>query len=290
MFKGIGTALVTPFDVSGKVDYDGLRRLIDHQIQGGIDYLVVMGTTGEPATLEASEQHEILSKIKTYNNGKLKIVYGIGGNNTASVCKAIEDLDKTGVDAILSVSPYYNKPTQKGIIAHYTAINNTSDLPVIIYNVPGRTSSNISAETILKLSELRNMVAVKEASGDLGQIMEIIASTKPEFDVILGDDLITLPCIACGASGAISVISNAYPAIFSKMVHSALNDDMAAARKNHYQLLRMMDLIFREGNPGGVKEALKAQGICDSFMRLPLVPISDNLRQTIVEENSTILD
>jgi len=289
MFKGVGTALVTPFTANGEVDFSGLTRLVEHQIKGGTDFLVVMGTTGEPATMTESERKSVLDKVLEINNGRLKIVFGLGGNNTAQICHALESMDTTGINGILSVSPYYNKPTQDGIIAHYTAINGSTDLPVIVYNVPGRTSSNLTAQTTLKLAELQNMVAVKEASGNMEQIMTIIANREPGFGVISGDDVLNLPILTCGGEGIISVVSNAYPAIMKQMVAAATGGDLTTARKAHYKLLKMTDLMFREGNPGGVKEALRAQGICDSNLRLPLVQVSDQLRKAIQHENDNIL-
>ena len=289
MFKGVGTALVTPFKSDGEIDFPGIKNLVNHQIDGGTDFLVVMGTTGEPATMTADERKSVLNAILETNNGRLKVVYGLGGNNTTAVCNELKTLDKAGIDGILSVSPYYNKPTQEGIIAHYKAISQSTDLPVIVYNVPGRTSSNLSAATTLEIASLPNMVAVKEASGNMEQIMTIAANKKMDFDILSGDDVLNLPIILCGGVGVISVVSNAYPSLMKEMVTAALNGDLDKARTVHYKMLHMCDLLFREGNPAGIKEALKAQGICDSFVRLPLVQASMQLRGLIGDENDSLL-
>jgi len=250
----------------------------------------VQGTTGESPTLSQEEKLKILETVIDENAGKLKIVYGIGGNNTTLVGETLKLLKIEGVDGILSVSPYYNKPTQKGIIEHFKYISSCTELPIILYNVPGRTGSNILAETTLTLAEIPNIVAIKEASGNMDQIMEIIRLRKPNFGVISGDDAITMPLIAAGADGVISVVANALPEKFSRMVHSAMNGDLDSARKEHYDLLAITRMFFEEGNPGGVKVALAHRKIMNEFMRLPLIPVSDALRKKIQKETELLLN
>jgi 4-hydroxy-tetrahydrodipicolinate synthase len=231
---------------------------------------------------------QILQTVIEENKGKLKIVYGVGGNNTISVGETLKKVP-SGVDGILSVSPYYNKPIQKGIIEHYKHLATCTDLPIILYNVPGRTGSNVLPETTLALAEISNIVAMKEASGNMEQIMEIIRLRKPEFGVLSGDDAITMPLIAAGADGVISVVANAFPEKFSKMVHASMAGDLATARKAHYDLLPITKMFFEEGNPGGVKVALAARGIMEEHMRLPLFPVSDGLRSRIEIETKKLL-
>ena len=287
-FKGTGVALVTPFKADFSVDYDALKNLVHLQIQGGTDFLVVQGTTGESPTLSKDEKLKVLETVQEANQGKLKIVYGVGGNDTIAVGNNLKSLS-TGIDGILSVSPYYNKPIQKGIIAHYSYIAECTDLPIILYNVPGRTGSNMTAETTLELSAIPNIVAMKEASGNMEQIMEIIRSKPAGFDLLSGDDAITLPLIAAGADGVISVVANAFPEKFSKMVKSALQGDFAVSRKEHYDLLPVTKMFFEEGNPGGVKVALNKRGLMQEFMRLPLFPVSEGLRSRISIETDKLL-
>ncbi|MFN5032571.1 MAG: 4-hydroxy-tetrahydrodipicolinate synthase [Flavobacteriia bacterium] len=287
-FKGTGVALVTPFKADFSVDYDALKNLVHLQIQGGTDFLVVQGTTGESPTLSKDEKLKVLETVQEANQGKLKIVYGVGGNDTIAVGNNLKSLP-TGIDGILSVSPYYNKPIQKGIIAHYSYIAECTDLPIILYNVPGRTGSNMTAETTLELSAIPNIVAMKEASGNMEQIMEIIRSKPAGFDLLSGDDAITLPLIAAGADGVISVVANAFPEKFSKMVKSALQGDFAVSRKEHYDLLPVTKMFFEEGNPGGVKVALNKRGLMQEFMRLPLFPVSEGLRSRISIETDKLL-
>jgi 4-hydroxy-tetrahydrodipicolinate synthase len=283
-FKGTGVAMVTPFLSNGEIDRDALIRLTEHLINGGIEYLVVQGTTGESATLTEDEKRKVLDTVLETNDRRLPVVFGIGGNNTRAVCRSLTSWGLDGVDGILSVSPYYNKPTQDGIFQHYRAIDESTDLPVIVYNVPGRTASNITAETTLRLAnDLTNMVAVKEASGDQEQIMEIIRNKPDDFEVISGDDAITLPMIACGALGVMSVAGNAFPAEFSDMVRFALTGNLEGARENHYRLLELIKHLFIEGNPAGVKEVLKHLGICDNHVHLPLVPVSDSTSQKLLQ-------
>jgi 4-hydroxy-tetrahydrodipicolinate synthase len=279
--RGSGVALVTPFTADGAIDFPALGRLIDYCIDGGINYLVSLGTTGESVNLSKEEKRAVLDFTIKHNNGRLPIVAGFGGNNTAELIKDIQSNSFEGIDAILSVSPYYNKPTQAGIIAHYEAVAKVAPKPVILYNVPGRTGSNISAETTIALSKVDNIIGIKEASGNFGQCMQIVNNTSSDFLKISGDDNITLPLIALGFDGVISVSGQGFPKIFSEMVRLSLADDFTAARARHYQLVDVTDMLFAEGNPGGIKEVLKLAGVCDSYMRLPLVDISDALKQNI---------
>lgn len=288
LFKGAGVALVTPFQADMSIDFPALRRLVQEQIDGGTNYLVVQGTTGESPTLNSDEKKQVLETVLEVNNGKLPVVYGAGGNNTLSVIEAFKKIPK-GVDGILSVAPYYNKPTQAGYLAHYKALASETDLPIILYNVPGRTGSNVLAETTLELAEIKNIVAMKEASGNMEQIMEIIRCKPENFLVLSGDDAITLPLIAAGADGVISVVANSFPKQFSQMVSSALNGDFETARKIHYDLLPVTRLLFAEGNPGGVKIALEELGWMKPYMRLPLVQVSEGLKAKIVAETKKLI-
>jgi 4-hydroxy-tetrahydrodipicolinate synthase len=291
IFEGTGTALVTPMDAKGDIDTAALKKLVRYQIDNNTDFLVVQGTTGESPVLSKDEKQKCLDVVAEENNGELPIVFGIGGNDTRAICSSFSAYDLSAVDGILSVSPAYNKPTQDGIYLHFKAVSEHSELPIIAYNVPGRTSSNMSAETTLSLAdECENIVAVKEASGDLGQIMEIIKNRPEGFAVLSGDDALTLAIIALGGSGVISVVSNAYPKTFNTMVHAALKDELETARVNHYKLTTVTDMLFKEGNPAGVKEALKHIGIMDNYLRLPLIPVSEMLSREIAEETNLIMD
>ncbi len=275
-FRGMGVALVTPFHKDGTVDYDGLHRLVEHNINNGTDYLVVQGTTGESVTLTKGEKRTVLDAIIKTNAGRLPVVLGVGGNNTAALVETLKTFDFKGVDAILSASPSYNKPTQAGIYQHYKTLSENSPLPIILYNVPGRTASNMTAETSLSLArDFSNIIAIKEASGDLGQVMNIIQNKPDGFLVVSGDDALTVSMIAVGMDGVISVVGNAFPKTFSETVHSALNGDFATARVSHYKLLEIIDNLFVEGNPCGVKEVLQFLEICENNVRLPLVPVSE---------------
>lgn len=286
-FTGSGVALVTPFSADLSIDFPALRRLVREQIEGGTDFLVVQGTTGESPTLNTMEKQQVLETVMQENNGRLPIVYGVGGNDTMTVCEALKKVP-AGVDGILSVAPYYNKPIQTGFVAHYKALAEATDLPIIMYNVPGRTGANMTAETTLELAEVKNLVAMKEASGNMDQIMEIIRCKPEGFLVLSGDDAITLPLIAAGADGVISVVANAFPKRFAAMVHSALQGDFATSRKEHYELLLITRRFFQEGNPGGVKVALKTLGWMEEYMRLPLVPVSESLRVAIAAETARL--
>jgi len=288
-FKGTGTAIVTPFKKDLSIDFDALKILIEFQIKGGVNFLVVQGTTGESPTLSGKEKQQLLEFVAEVNNKRLPIVYGIGGNNTVDVFEKLKSVNTNIVDGILSVSPYYNKPTQEGIFQHYKYISEATDLPIILYNVPGRTSMNVIAETTLRLAEIKNIVAVKEASGNMDQIMEILRCRPAGFTVLSGDDPLTLPIIACGGDGVISVVSNGLPEKFCAMVQFALKGDFENARKLHYELLHITRLFFAEGNPGGIKETLKTREIMENYMRLPLVNVSSSLQTQIKEETLRIL-
>src|ERR1051326_64872 len=264
-FKGTGVALVTPFQEDGSIDFKALNNVIDYVIKGGVEYVVSLGTTGETPVLSKDEKKSLISFTVDVVNKRVPVVVGIGGNNTREVIDTFKQYDLSGVDAVLSVSPYYNKPNQRGIIEHYKAIGNVSPLPIIVYNVPGRTSSNITAETTLQLAEeVKNIFAVKEASANFDQIMKIIKYKPKDFLVISGDDLITLPLIASGGDGVISVIANALPKDFSEMVRQALAGNYPDARKLHYKLDEFTRLIFSDGSPAGVKCLLEKLNVCSS--------------------------
>jgi 4-hydroxy-tetrahydrodipicolinate synthase len=288
-FKGTGTALITPFHADGSIDFLGLKNLVRLNLDGGLNFLVVQGTTGESPTLNQDEKMQILQAVAEENKGQVPIVYGIGGNNTLDVVEKLKKIDSTLVQGVLSVSPYYNKPIQSGIVAHYKMLADATDLPIILYNVPGRTGSNVLAETTLELSEIKNVVAMKEASGNMEQIMQIIQHKPAGFDVLSGDDALTVPMISVGAAGVISVVSNALPEKFTAMIQAALSGDFTKASKIHYELFEITKLFFAEGNPGGVKEALKFRGICDNHIRLPLVPVSENLTNRILQQMQNLI-
>ena len=277
-FQGTGLALVTPFAADGSLDRAALARLVNHSIDGGVDFLVVLGTTGETATLATDEKEQVLETVAETTNGRIPLVVGVGGNNTAAVCAQLEAGLPSGYTGVLSVSPYYNKPTQEGIYQHYTAVCGSTDAPVILYNVPGRTGSNVLANTVLRVAQdCPNAVAMKEASGNLEQAMAIIQSAPAGFDVLSGDDNLTLPLLACGAKGVISVSGQAYPRLFSGMVRDARAGRLEDAQRAHYELFTFTQLLFAEGNPGGIKAALAHLGLCENFLRLPLVPVSAEL-------------
>jgi 4-hydroxy-tetrahydrodipicolinate synthase len=286
-FTGSGVALVTPFTHDHEIDFPALKKLVQMQLDGGTDFLVIQGTTGESPTLTSDEKRKVLDTVLEVNNGRLKIVFGVGGNNTRAVGEALKAVP-AGVDGILSVSPYYNKPIQKGIIEHYKYIASCTDLPIILYNVPGRTGSNMLPETTLALSEISNIVAMKEASGNMEQIMELIRLRPEGFGILSGDDALTMPLIAAGADGVISVVANAFPKLFGEIVHASMSGDLTAARKAHYALLPITKMFFEEGNPGGVKASLAAQAVMTEAMRLPLFPVSDGLRSRIQKETHVL--
>jgi 4-hydroxy-tetrahydrodipicolinate synthase len=283
-FGGLGVAMVTPFNEKGQIDFAGVERLVEHMIDGGVDYLVVQGTTGESPSLGIEEKRSLLDFIIEITKKRVPIVYGLGGNNTRVICDLLRSMDWTGVSGVLSVCPFYNKPSQAGMIEHYKQVANASPVPVILYNVPGRTGVNLSAVSTLELAKIDNIVAIKEASGDLNQIGEILLKKPADFQVISGDDALTLPLIAMGAEGVISVVGNAFPKIFSQMVNQALFGQVNEARVYHYQLLELMNLLFVEGSPAGIKEALKHRGICENHLRLPLLPVSASTSEAIYRQ------
>ncbi|MGK7391559.1 MAG: 4-hydroxy-tetrahydrodipicolinate synthase [Candidatus Cyclobacteriaceae bacterium M2_1C_046] len=274
---GTGVALVTPFDEKGNIDFDGLLNLLRHTAREGVDYYVVLGTTGESATLSGAEKAEVLQFVKENNENNLPIVYGMGGNNTSAILEQLDNTNWDKVDAILSVSPYYNKPSQEGIYQHYTAIADKSPVPVILYNVPGRTGSNISAATTLRLAKHKNIVGIKEASGNLEQAMEISSGMPKDFMLISGDDMLTLPLISIGTVGVISVLANPFAGIFKAIFTATGTGDYKKAREEAFKLLEINPLMYSEGNPVGVKQALKELGVCRNTTRLPLVPASEGL-------------
>jgi 4-hydroxy-tetrahydrodipicolinate synthase len=276
-FHGVAPALVTPMLADGQVDYKALKRLIQHVTDGGVDYLVVHGTTGESATTDRNEKKAILDFIKENNSKNLPIVYGLGGNNTPNVVQALKNIDFQGVDAILSVCPYYNKPGARGVIAHYTAIADASPVPVIMYNIPGRSGINMSSSTTLTLAQHPNIIGIKEASCIIEQCMEIYKDKPEDFLLISGDDVQAVPTIACGGVGIISVIANAIPAKFTELIHAAMDGDFLKARTMLGSFLAIDPLLYEEGNPVGVKKILELKGICSSDVRLPLMKTSDEL-------------
>ena len=269
---GTGVAIVTPFLENSEIDFIGLTNLIKHISKGGVDFLVVLGTTGETATLSKEEKQQIINHVVKINNNRLSLVLGVGGNNTTEIVDYLNNHDLSDFSAILSVSPYYNKPSQEGIYQHYKAISKASSLPIILYNVPGRTGSNILWETTIRLAnEFKNIIAIKEASGNIEQCMKIIKHRPKGFIVLSGDDNLTLPLISSGADGVISVVANAYPKEFSNMVRATLNADLKNAQKLHYKLFEITEQLFADGNPGGVKMLLSLKKIIKPTVRLPLV-------------------
>ena len=290
-FKGTGVALVTPFNENGKVDYNGLQKLVEFQINNGTNYLVVQGTTGESVTLTNDEKIAVLDYIIEINAGKLPILLGVGGNSTSDVCDKINFFSGHKIDGFLSVSPYYNKPSQQGIYEHFKSISNSTSLPIIIYNVPGRTSSNITADTTVQLAkDFKNIVGIKEASGNLEQIMTIILKKPDNFLVISGDDALTLGHILVGGDGVISVIANAFPKRFSTMVNAALNENLDLAKEKHYELLEIIHYLFVDGNPAGIKYLLKLINICSDYVRLPLVGVTEETSKKLYSLIASIDD
>lgn len=284
--KGMGVALITPFKEDERIDYEALSRLVDYQLQNGTDYLVVLGTTAETPTLTDDEKKEVVSLVVSKVKGQIPIVLGVGGNCTRSVVNTLKKDDFEGIDAILSVTPYYNKPSQEGLYQHYKAVSEATKLPVVLYNVPGRTGVNMTAETTLRIArDFKNVVAVKEASGNITQMDDIIKNKPANFNVISGDDGITFPLITLGAVGVISVIGNAFPREFSRMVRLTLAGDYDNARTIHHSFTELFDLLFVDGNPAGVKSMLNAMGFIENKLRLPLVPT----RITTFEKIRTVL-
>lgn len=277
---GTGVALVTPMKESGEIDYKGLKRLLSHTARG-VDYYVVMGTTGESATLTKSEKQDILKFVRDHNPARLPIVYGIGGNNTQSVLDEIKASDLEGVSALLSVSPYYNKPSQEGIFQHFKMVADASPVPMILYNVPGRTSSNLTAETTLRLAQHPKIIGIKEASGNLEQCMKIAKEKPAGFLLISGDDLLTLAFYTLGGVGVISVLANAYPTVFKNIKNAVAAGQLGKAQKEQFKLLNINGPMYEEGNPVGVKYLLSLLNVCEPYVRLPLVLPSDKLKQKI---------
>ena len=280
--KGTGVALVTPFHTNGRIDFSSLNKLVDKTIKGGVDFLVALGTTGETPTLSSEEKKQVLAAVIEYNNGRVPVVCGIGGNDTAEVVHLLHEYDLSEVAAILSVAPYYNRPTQEGIYQHFKAVASATDKPIILYNVPGRTGSNILPATALRLAaDFRNIVSIKEASGSIVQAMELIKNKPADFVVLSGDDNLVVAQMAIGMEGVISVAANCFPKEFTEMVNLAMAGKYDKARKIHYKLLDGLDLLFVEGNPPGVKCALNHMGICENVFRLPVVPVSEGTNNKI---------
>lgn len=280
-FIGTGVALITPFKADYSIDFNALSNIVEHQISNGTDYLVVLGTTGESATLSKEEKRAVMDCIIEANNSRVPLVLGIGGNNTIAVAEEFQNTNLEGFSAILSVSPYYNKPNQEGIFRHYQYLAEHSPLPIIIYNVPGRTGSNMTAETQLRLAQLPQIIATKEASGNLEQVMQIIAQKPDDFLVISGDDALTFPMMAAGASGVISVINHAFPSEFSGMVKACLNGNWNEARTLHYQTMPAALQIFADGSPGGIKTMLNEMGLCEITVRPPLYQVNASVEATL---------
>ncbi|MCX6352275.1 MAG: 4-hydroxy-tetrahydrodipicolinate synthase [Bacteroidetes bacterium] len=277
-FTGTGVALITPFNVKKEVDYKSLKRIIEHLISNKVEYIVVLGTTGETATINKEEKAEIFRFVKENTRTRVQLVAGIGGNNTAEVIDTLKTTDFSGYDAVLSVSPYYNKPSQTGIFYHYKEVAANSPLPIILYNVPGRTGANMTAETTLRIfHEVKNVIGIKEASGNMEQCMTIIKNKPKDMLVISGDDTLTLPFLAIGMDGVISVAAHANPKEFGDMVRLALAGDFKKAAKIHYELFDMMQAIYLEGNPNGIKALMHIKGFCENEMRLPVYPVSEGV-------------
>lgn len=290
-FQGTGTALITPFKADGSVDEKALRRLVDFQIEGGVDMLLPCGTTGEGATLDADETDRVVEIVVEQSRRRVPVIAGAGSNSTAKAIQGTRRAKKAGADGVLSVGPYYNKPTQQGYYEHFKAIAESEDIPIIVYNVPGRTSGNIEAKTMLRLAEIRNIVAVKEASANLGQIMDIIREAPKDFRVLSGDDAMALAIIAAGGDGVVSVVSNEAPGMMSAMINAALEGNLAKAREFHYKLLPLMNANFIESNPIPVKAALAMMGLIEETYRLPLVRITPANREKlakVVEETGLL--
>ena len=283
-FVGTGVALITPFNEDFSVDYKSLENIVEYTLSNGADFMVALGTTSEAPTLTMEEKDNVLKTIVKVANGRCPILLGMGGNNTMALLQNIKKQDFTGVDGILSVVPYYNKPNQRGMNAHFEAVADNSPVPVVLYNVPGRVGVNLQSSTCVELAKHDNIVAVKEASGNLQQIMEILRDKPEGFDVLSGDDGITQPMMALGAKGVISVAANGYPDMFCKMVTSMMNDDPKTALPLHYKMLKMNNLIFADGNPAGIKCLMAYQNLCKNVLRLPLVTVSENVKNDLEKE------
>ena len=283
-FVGTGVALITPFNEDFSVDYKSLENIVEYTLSNGADFMVALGTTSEAPTLTQEEKENVLKTIIKVANGRCPVMLGMGGNNTMALIQNIKNQDFTGVDGILSVVPYYNKPNQRGMKAHFEAVADNSPVPVILYNVPGRVGVNLQAATCIELAKHDNIIAVKEASGNLQQIMEILRDKPCDFDVLSGDDGLTQPMMALGAKGVISVAANGYPDMFCKMVTSMLNDDVKTALPLHYKMLNMNNLIFADGNPAGIKCLMAQQNLCKNVLRLPLVTVNDKVENDLKHE------
>jgi len=281
---GTGVALVTPFNEDFSIDTEALKRIVNFSVDGGVEYLVVLGTTAENATLSPEEKEFVIETVIEANNGRLPLVLGVGGNDTLKIVKELKTRDLSQFEAILSVSPYYNKPTQEGIYQHFKAIAEASPIPVIIYNVPGRTSSNMLPKTVLRLAnDFKNIVGIKEAVGDLAQVMQILKDKPADFHVISGDDMTALATVLAGGSGVISVIAQGFPKDFSEMIRLGLNRKVDEAYKSQYLLSDCIDMIFEQGNPAGIKQVFQVMGIAENTVRLPLVKVDDSLAERIAD-------
>ena len=285
--RGTGIALVTPFDSKGRPDRKGLRRIIDHVVQGGVEFIVALGTTAETPTLSKEDRMEVLELVKEGLDGRRPLWCGMGGNDTRELLEQLTSFDLKGVDALLSVTPYYNRPSQDGLYAHYRELALATDHPIVLYNVPARTGCSLLADTTLRLADdFKNIVATKEASGDWMQIMEIMRSKPADFKVYSGDDAISLPLLSLGLDGVVSVVGNAWPQTFGQMVRHALAGESTEARQLHYQMLPLMTAVFREGSPAGIKFILQSMGLCEDHLRLPLVGISTRLQNELIDLRS----
>ena len=288
--QGTGIALITPFKKDHSIDIESLIKIVNHVIDNGADFLVVLGTTSEAPTLTSEEKNLVINTILKANNGRLPILLGMGGNNTQAVIEAIKAQNFDGIQGILSVVPYYNKPNQRGMKAHFEAIADASPVPVVVYNVPGRVGVNLQAATCVELAQHPNIIAVKEASGNLQQIMEILRDKPTDFDVLSGDDGITQPLMALGAQGVISVAANAYTKPFSRMMKAMREGQAEEALRLHYAMLRMNQLIFADGNPAGIKCLMNIMGLCENVLRLPLVSVNEKVETDIIEEWKQLKD
>lgn len=290
ILKGTGVALVTPFSEDFSIDYPSLEKIIHHVSNQGVDYLVVMGTTGETPALLPDEKKELAGFVKEVNRGRLPLVYGLGGNNTQEVCRQLKEANLEGYQAVLSVTPYYNKPQQEGLYRHFIAVAEASPLPVILYNVPGRTGVNMMAETTLRLAHAsKKFCAIKEASGNLDQMAKILKEKPEDFLLISGDDNLTLHILAMGGAGVISVVANVLPGLFSQLVSAALKGNFAEAARIHLQMFEFTNLLFAGGSPAGAKAALASLGLCQDVLRLPLVPVNAELKQKIEQTLQTLI-
>ncbi len=278
---GTGTALVTPFKKDGAIDFDGLANLVNYCINGGVEYLVVLGTTGESVTLSKQEKQEVIDHVVKVNAKRVPLVLGVGGNNTAVVAEEASRVSTADFQAILSVVPMYNKPSQEGVFQHYTAVANAASLPVLIYNVPGRTGVNMTAETTLRLADHKNIIGVKEATGDITQVLKIIKDAPKGFLVISGDDMLALPLVTAGGHGVITVVGQGFPKAFSDMIRLGLKGENKPAYDIHYKMIPITEYAFDEGNPVGIKAILAAQNVCDATVRLPLIEATSELQQKI---------